>query len=90
MFPSEPEDKLDPKDFPVQKDKLHETNVEELGPGACGLLLPAVPASAVFQPPEDRNSAENLHKENPRGKKHEYCQRLQHIKMNSQPRRIGR
>ena len=53
MFPSEPEDKLHPLDFPVKKDKLHETNVEELGPGACGLLLPAVPATSVFKPPKN-------------------------------------
>ena len=53
MFPSDPEDKLDPKNFPVQKDKLHETTVEELGPGACGLLLPAVPVSAVFKHPKN-------------------------------------
>ena len=68
-FPSEPDNKLDPKDFPVQKDKLHKTTAEELGPGACGLLLPAVPASAVFKPSKNWDAAESFHKKNPIGKK---------------------
>ena len=55
----------------MQKDKLHETNVEEIGHGAWWLLLPAVPASAVFKPSKNWDAGESFHKENPRGKKHE-------------------
>ena len=56
MFPSEPKGKLGPEDLPVQEDKFHERNVKVLSPGACGLLLSAVPAPAVCQPPKDRDA----------------------------------